>query len=220
MPAAPDCTMGKGKAGNIAAGPADEHDAATAVPTVDGAAAQDLTQQPRIQHLQQQVQTLQARIDGMAAAHAGENLRMAAEREACVRGLYHDLSNQAAAIHGFVHLLGDPLLLRDARQHLLDNAWKFTAHTQDARIEVGCSRDASGGVTYHVRDNGIGFPAREMTKAFLPFKRMSTAEGFPGTGIGLATVRRVVEKHHGRVWAEIHPGGGVCFYFTPGGELA
>jgi signal transduction histidine kinase len=104
---------------------------------------------------------------------------------------------------------GDERLLRIVLENLLGNAFKFTGRTAEARIEVGCS----GGVI-HVRDNGAGFDPRRAERLFQPFQRMHSEAQFPGTGIGLATVYRVIDRHSGQVWAEAEPGRGATFFFS------
>ena len=108
---------------------------------------------------------------------------------------------------------GDPRLLRVALENLLENAWKFTTGREDARIEVGQTQDGSAPV-FFVRDNGAGFDPAYVGKLFTPFQRLHASSEFPGTGIGLATVRRIMHRHGGRVWADGQPGQGACFYFT------
>jgi signal transduction histidine kinase len=108
---------------------------------------------------------------------------------------------------------GDPRLLRIALENLLGNAWKFTAKAESARIEFGVLRDAQS-ATYFVRDNGAGFDMAHVDQLFGPFQRLHSASEFPGTGIGLATVQRIFQKHGGRVWAHAQPGKGAMFYFT------
>jgi PAS domain S-box-containing protein len=103
----------------------------------------------------------------------------------------------------------DPKLIAIVLQNLLGNAWKFTAKQPDARIEVG--RDAEG---FFVRDNGAGFDMQYVDKLFGVFQRLHADSDFQGTGIGLATVRRIVERHGGRVWARGAVGQGATFWFT------
>jgi light-regulated signal transduction histidine kinase (bacteriophytochrome) len=107
----------------------------------------------------------------------------------------------------------DPGLLRILLENLIGNAWKFTKRRQDARIAVGCDRKQPTPV-FFVRDNGAGFEPGEAAKLFEPFKRAHAKNEFEGTGIGLATVSRIVGRHGGRAWAEGAPGRGATFYFT------
>jgi hypothetical protein len=111
---------------------------------------------------------------------------------------------------------GDPRLVRIAFENLLNNAWKFTGQRADASIEVGKTSQDGLGTVFYVRDNGAGFDPTYADKLFGAFQRLHAASEFPGTGIGLATVRRIVNRHGGRVWAEAKPGEGACFYFTLG----
>ena len=106
---------------------------------------------------------------------------------------------------------GDERLLRVMMENLLGNAWKFTSKREEGRIEV--SRLDDGNV-FAVRDNGVGFDMAYANKLFGAFQRLHTEAEFPGTGIGLATVRRIVTRHQGRVWAESRAGEGATFFFT------
>jgi light-regulated signal transduction histidine kinase (bacteriophytochrome) len=108
---------------------------------------------------------------------------------------------------------GDPHLLRLLLENLLGNAWKFTGGRAEARVEFGAT-EAHGGVAYFVRDDGVGFDMAYADKLFGAFQRLHAADEFPGTGIGLATVQRIVHRHGGRVWAESVVGGGATFYFS------
>jgi len=109
---------------------------------------------------------------------------------------------------------GDRNLLRLALQNLLDNAWKFTGKTADPRIEFGVLPQS--GRVFFVRDNGVGFDMTYRDRLFQAFQRLHKASDFGGTGIGLATVQRVVRRHGGTIWAESKPDQGSTFYFTLG----
>ena len=107
---------------------------------------------------------------------------------------------------------GDPELLRHVVQNLVDNAWKYSAETASPRIEVGrLDRGHDGFEGFYVRDNGIGFDMQYADKLFRTFERLHGRDRYPGTGIGLAIVRRIVERHDGRVGAEGEPGRGATF---------
>lgn len=108
---------------------------------------------------------------------------------------------------------GDARLLQAALENLLDNAWKFTGDRPVARIEFRAVEE-NGELNYFVRDNGVGFDMAYADKLFGAFQRLHAVEDFSGTGIGLATVQRIIRRHGGRVWAEAAPGEGATFYFT------
>ena len=109
---------------------------------------------------------------------------------------------------------GDPGLLRSLLTNLIENAWKFTAHRPSAQIEFGCERNPSSGeICFFVKDNGAGFEMADAGLLFTPFRRLHAAEKFPGEGIGLATVQRIVARHGGRIWAEAAPDRGAAFFF-------
>ena len=123
------------------------------------------------------------------------------------------------------HLLAqaDGGLMRVVFDNLLGNAWKFTAKVPEPRIEVGIDQQ-QGGVVFFVRDNGAGFDMNYAESLFRPFQRLHNESEFPGTGIGLATVHRVIDRHGGRIWASSAVNQGTTFYFTvpspkPGGHL-
>ncbi len=109
---------------------------------------------------------------------------------------------------------GDPDLVRNLLQNLIGNAWKFTSRTAAARIEIGCEPHGGHESVCFVRDNGAGFSPEYASKLFRPFQRLHAQEEFSGNGVGLASVRRVVERHGGEVWAEGEPGRGACFHFV------
>lgn len=111
---------------------------------------------------------------------------------------------------------GDAQLLRVVLENLISNAWKFTSKNKKARIQFGTTTSDSGAVTYFVKDNGIGFSAEDEDRLFTPFQRLHQDEDFEGEGIGLATVRRIIHRHGGRIWAESHQGEGATFYFSLG----
>jgi light-regulated signal transduction histidine kinase (bacteriophytochrome) len=107
----------------------------------------------------------------------------------------------------------DPRLASTLLENLLGNAWKFSAGSAAPRIELGIASE-KGPDVYFVRDNGAGFDQAFADKLFVPFQRLHTQEQFPGTGIGLATARRIMVRHGGRIWAEGRVGGGATFFFT------
>jgi signal transduction histidine kinase/CheY-like chemotaxis protein len=109
---------------------------------------------------------------------------------------------------------GDAGLLRVVLENLLSNAWKFSSKGASTRIEFGCRRDRVGRTAYFVRDNGAGFDPRHAAKLFSPFQRLHAESQFPGTGVGLATVQRIIHRHGGKIWAEAAVDRGACFSFT------
>ena len=108
---------------------------------------------------------------------------------------------------------GDPGLLRVALENLLGNAWKFTSHHPRARIEFGAT-EVRGRTAFYVRDDGAGFDPKYAHRLFGVFERLHDPDQFPGTGVGLASVKRVVSRHGGEVWAEGEVERGATFYFT------
>lgn len=145
-----------------------------------------------------------ARVDlGALARSAVDDLRKA-----------HPERDVRMDIQPGLFAVGDPVLLRVVMENLIGNAWKFTGKTLDARVEFGASIDADRSITYFVRDNGVGFDMTYADKLFGAFQRLHSMDEFPGTGVGLASVQRIVGRHGGRVWADAAVGHGATFYFT------
>jgi light-regulated signal transduction histidine kinase (bacteriophytochrome) len=118
-----------------------------------------------------------------------------------------------------VRVTADRALIRSALDSLLGNAWKFTARRDGAAIEFATAPiGGDAPICCYVRDNGAGFDSAYAGKLFQPFQRLHTASEFPGAGIGLACVRRIIERHGGLTWAEGAVGGGATIYFTLNAE--
>ena len=115
---------------------------------------------------------------------------------------------------------GDARLLRVIMENLIGNAWKFTSQRERAEIAFGQMHQSDNTPVFFVRDNGAGFDMAYADKLFTAFQRLHGAQEFPGSGIGLATVSRVIGRHGGRIWAEAKPDSGACFYFTLPGSTA
>jgi PAS domain S-box-containing protein len=105
-------------------------------------------------------------------------------------------------------------LMRAVLENLLGNAWKYSGKKDHAEIEFGIETGADGAAVYFVRDNGAGFDMKYADRLFRPFERLHRADEFEGTGVGLATVQRIIQRHRGRIWAEASPGQGAKFFFT------
>jgi len=125
----------------------------------------------------------------------------------------HTGAGPAIAVGQLADATGDPELIRQVWENLIGNAVKFSANREDPHVTVEC-QVASGEVIYHVRDNGVGFDMTYAGKLFGAFKRLHDPADFPGTGIGLAIVARIVQRHGGRVWADGRVGDGACFSFA------
>ena len=113
-----------------------------------------------------------------------------------------------------LRVTGDHRLLQQVMDNLLGNAWKFSSQAAQTRITFGCSRGSAGEAIYTVQDNGAGFDMAYADRLFGAFQRLHTTAEFAGTGIGLATVHRIISRHGGRIWAESVPGAGASFHFT------
>jgi PAS domain S-box-containing protein len=151
-----------------------------------------------------QADLVRSRVDVTSIAHS------------VVGGLQHAAKHRTVevVVEPDLFLEADPHMLATVMENLLDNAWKFTSKREGARIEVARHDNA-----IFVRDNGAGFDPKYGDQLFGVFRRLHAQEDFPGTGIGLATVARIIHRHHGRVWAEGNVGEGATFYFTVGEAL-
>ena len=162
-------------------------------------------------------------IDGLLALASVSRVEILRERvdlSALAHAVAQELAESTPArqiafeVEPGLQACGDARLLRQVWANLLGNAWKFTGHTELPRIQVGRMPAEPGMAGFFVRDNGAGFDMAHAAKLFGTFERLHTAAEYPGTGIGLATVQRVVVRHGGRVWAEGEPGRGATVYFT------
>lgn len=108
----------------------------------------------------------------------------------------------------------DPGLIRVALENLLSNAWKYTSKRSQAEIHLGALPASDGIQTFYIRDNGAGFDPSQVDRLFVPFQRLHSGSEFPGTGVGLASVQRIIQKHGGRIWAEAELGAGATFYLS------
>src|SRR5208282_1236364 len=113
-----------------------------------------------------------------------------------------------------IHAKGDPNLLRVVLENLLGNAWKYTGKRLEGVVEFGVAKLPDAPSAFFVRDNGAGFDMAHAGKLFGAFQRLHAQEEFPGNGIGLATVARIVRRHGGKIWAESSVDNGATFYFT------
>jgi signal transduction histidine kinase len=112
---------------------------------------------------------------------------------------------------------GDPRLLPIALENLLANAWKYTSYVPQPEIELGSYGSSDGETVFFLKDNGVGFDGARSDQLFKPFQRLHSPSAFPGHGLGLATVRRIIRRHNGRIWGEGRPGQGATFFFTVNG---
>jgi len=142
-------------------------------------------------------------LSALAAEIIADLRRLSPERQATVD------------IQPGLHCHADPGLIRSVMENLLGNAWKYSSRVEDASIEVGSSLDA-GRTRFFVRDNGAGFDAADAGRLFKPFERLHKASEFAGTGVGLAVVQRIIERHEGRIHAHGELGKGAVFTFDLG----
>jgi light-regulated signal transduction histidine kinase (bacteriophytochrome) len=125
----------------------------------------------------------------------------------------HSHAQVAIHLHELPDMDGDESMLRQVFANLISNALKFTRRSVEPRIEIGCEPRANEGV-FFVRDNGVGFDMNYADRLFQVFQRLHSATQFEGTGVGLAVVQRIVQRHGGRVWAEGALGAGATIYFA------
>jgi len=140
-------------------------------------------------------------LSALAREIAGQHARQSPARAVSLR------------VEDGLQVEADERLLRSVLGNLIGNAWKFTRPVTAPTVEVGAVQH-NGSRAFYVRDNGVGFDATYKQKLFTPFQRLHSVREFEGTGIGLATVRRVIRRHGGETWAESVPGKGATFYFT------
>jgi signal transduction histidine kinase len=124
----------------------------------------------------------------------------------------------AASVQSGLRGYIDPQLARTLFGNLIGNSWKFTGGAREPRIEIGAT-NVGVEEAFYVRDNGAGFNEAHADRLFSPFQRLHSIGEFLGTGIGLATAQRIVQRHGGRIWAEGKVGSGATFYFTLPGRL-
>jgi X-X-X-Leu-X-X-Gly heptad repeat protein len=181
-----------------------------------------------LNHLRESAQQMGRLIDdllGLSRVTRAELRRSPVDLSALARSVAVELARAeperkvAMVIADGVVAEGDAPLLRIALENLLGNAWKFTGKRATARIEVG-TMSVDGGMAYFVRDNGAGFDPAYEAKLFGVFQRLHSTHEFDGTGIGLATVKRIVSRHSGRIWATGSVDRGATFYFTLGDGLS
>lgn len=188
----------------------------------------DATGQRYLAKIQTASGRMSALIDELLALSRTSRIEMRYTRvslERLIKEILQELRGQATerkiecVVGELPSVQGDRILLRQAFVNLLDNAFKYTAGKPEARIEVACEDRDGDEVTISVRDNGVGFDMKYAHKLFGVFQRLHRQEEFPGTGIGLAHVRRIVERHGGRVWAQGVKGEGALFFVAlPKGE--
>lgn len=177
-----------------------------------------------LRYLQEGSRDMNELIEGLlklSRSTRGELLRERIDLSVLVETVVDELRRAEPERHVVVQIApgmwakADRRLLKVVLDNLLGNAWKYSSQKQDARIEVGIE-EQEGERAYLVKDNGAGFDMTFVDKLFIPFQRLHRADEFKGTGIGLATVERIIHRHGGRIWAKSVVGEGASFYFTLG----
>jgi signal transduction histidine kinase len=177
-------------------------------------------------HLLERIRTASRRMDrliddllNLSRVSRGELSREPVDLSGIARDVFDELHRQSPQRHVDLRVAddlkteGDPRLLRVMLENLLGNAWKYTTKKPEATIEFGVNGD-NGHASFFVRDDGVGFDMQYAGKLFAPFQRLHGMNEFPGTGIGLATVQRIISRHGGRVWVEAEVNKGATFHFT------
>jgi signal transduction histidine kinase len=186
-----------------------------------GSALTDVITQ-RIERIQSNVMRSSEIIDGLlslARVSRQELLNERVDVSALARNIVDDLRQQYpkhrvdCVIQPGLVVNADPRLMKSLFGNLLGNAWKYTCHTPQARVELSCTQ-ATGGVVFSVRDNGAGFDMSRSERLFEPFQRLHSSTEFPGVGIGLAIVARIVRRYGGKITVDSEPGRGTIFRFT------
>lgn len=187
-----------------------------------GGGAKDQMTENLLGSLADSVQKMRKMVDAalkLAGLTGGAIEQRAVDLSAIVHEIVGDLRQADPGRHVTVtvapdiEVQGEEMLLQIVLENLLNNAWKFTSKTRDPRIEFGVARRADRTV-FFVADNGAGFDMNKAGAMFSAFQRLHRASEFPGTGIGLATVKRIVDRHGGRIWAESIPGHGATFFIS------
>jgi signal transduction histidine kinase len=207
------------------------HDLRTPLRSIDGfsqalledyAGSLDSTAQDHLYRVRRAAQRMSALIDDMlklSRVTRSELHREMLDLSALAKSIAAELQEADPGrrvefvIENDLTALGDPKLLRAGMENLLSNSWKYTSGHASARIEFG-STEHAGRRAFFVRDDGAGFNPRYSDRLFGAFQRLHTAQEFPGTGVGLATVQRIIHRHGGEIWAEGAVEQGATFYFT------
>lgn len=207
------------------------HDLRAPLRTIDGfsqalledcADKLDATGREYLDRVRAAAQRMAAMIDGLlqlSRVSQAELLRVRTNLSEIARSVADELQRKEPARRVALSIEDDRFAMADGRlmkvvlSHLLANAWKFTARTGAPRIEFGAT-EKDGATAFFVRDNGAGFDMAYVGKLFSPFRRLHGEAEFPGIGIGLATVQRILDRHGGRVWAEGAVGRGATIRFT------
>ena len=173
-----------------------------------------------VNYIKESAQRINLQIEGMLSLHHVKHAEIQSEvvdlsamaSEILANLQFREPSHSVeVAIADPLTAEGDPALLQVVLENLLSNAWKYSAKTPHPRIEFGYIEESG---VFYIKDNGAGFDMTQADKLFQPFQRLHNAAEFPGNGIGLASVARIIQRHSGRIWAESAPNQGATFFFT------